>query len=186
LGLGRVLGESKNFVAAVRALDQALQLSPRNLQARVNRGVVLIGLGRNDEAIADLRRAAGEHPTTTIPLLRLGEFLSNEKSFAASADAYAEAARRDTNNVALRHRLAIELSRAARTNEAEAEFRRVIQQNPNFVAARLDFGVALAQQARFQEALPEFEAALKLQPTNTQAQAYLQQVRARVGQNEGR
>ena len=50
-------------------------------------------------------------------------------------------------------------------------------------AGKSDLGVALAQRSRFQEAIPEFEAALKLQPTNAQARAYLQQARTKLNQN---
>ncbi len=181
LGLGLVLGEKKEFMAAIHILDQALRLSPRNLQARVNRGVALIGLGRIEEGMAQLKQSAQENPSATMPLVRLSEIQSNQKTYAAAADSLAEAVRRETNNAPLRHRLAIELSRAARTNESEAEFRRVIAQVPNSVVARVDLGVSLAQQARFREALPEFEAALRLQPTNAQVQAYLNQARAKVG-----
>ncbi len=186
IGLGYVLGELKNFSAAVLALERALNLSPRNLQARVNRGVALIGMGRFAEAIADFKQAAEEHPMATTPLMRLGEFLSDQKSYNESSTAYAEASRRDTNNAALRHRLAIELSRAGRTNESEAEFHRVIQQVPNSAVVRTDWGVALTKQSRLREAMAEFEEALKLQPTNALARSYLQQVRTYLEKEENR
>jgi tetratricopeptide (TPR) repeat protein len=183
VSLGSVLAEMKKFPAALQALDRALAYAPDNLQARVNRGVVLIALERNREAVADLKRAAAEHPTAVVPLLRLGEWHASRKEYGAAADAYTEAARRETNNPALRHRLATELSRAGRTNEAELEFSRLIEQVPDSPVVRMDYGVALARQERFAQARLQFEEALKLQPTNAQIQAYLRQVEAKLGEN---
>jgi len=180
VGLGFVLGESRNFPAALEALDRALLLSPQNLQARVNRGVILVALQRSEEAISEFKRAAAQHPESPMPLMRLGEFLADQKSHTAAAQAYAEAMARETNNAALRHRLALELSLAGRTNEAENEFKRIVAQVPNSVLVRTDYGVALARQSRFQEASVQFEEALKLQPTNSQVQTYLQQVRSQM------
>lgn len=181
LGVGLVLGQSGKLDAAVHALDRALQLAPRNLHARVNRGISLVGLGRTAEGVADLRQAAAEHPTATIPLVRMAEIFAGQKTYPQAAEAYAEATRRDPNNPSLRHRLAIELSRAGRISEAEVEFQNVIQQQPDFVTARMDLGVALAQRARYQEAIQQFEASLKLQPTNGLARAYLEQALQKLG-----
>jgi Flp pilus assembly protein TadD len=46
----------------------------------------------------------------------------------------------------------------------------------------MDYGVALARQERFAEAKAQFEEAARLQPSSAQIQAYLQQVRARLGE----
>ncbi len=180
LGLGSVLAETKKFPDALRTLDRALAYAPDNLQAQVNRGVVLIALQRDQEAVAELKRAAAQHPSAAIPLLRLGEWHANHKEYGAAADAYAEAARREPNTPALRHRLATELSRAGRTNEADLEFSRLVEQVPNSPIVRMDYGVALARQERFAQAKLQFEEGLKLQPTNAQMQAYLQQVETKL------
>lgn len=180
VGLGFVLGEAKQFPAALGALDRALRLSPANLQARVNRGVILVAMQRPEEAISEFKRAAAQHPESPMPLMRLGEFLADQKSHDAAAQAYSDALKRETNNAALQHRVALELSLAGRTNEAEAQFKQIVAQVPNSVLARMDYGVALARQSRFQEASVQFEEALRLQPTNTQAQTYLQQARSQL------
>ena len=185
IGLGLVLGAGGKLEAAIQAFDWVLQATPNHLRARVKRGIALVSSGRTVEGTAELRRAAGEHPTMALPSLQLGEALAAQNDHVKAAEAYAEAVRRETNNVSARHRLAIELSKADRMVEAEAQFRQVIQERPTFLAAHLDLGVALAQRARFPEAIPEFEAVLKLQPTNALAQSYLQKSRAQLNPKGG-
>lgn len=185
LGLARVLNDLGDPTGALAELDQVLLTSPDQLQARVQRGLSLIALQRVDEGVADLRRAASEHPATPLPLVRLAEAYTARKAHAEAAQAYAEALTRDPRNAVLHHRLGLEHSRAGQAAAAEAALRETVRLAPDAFTPRLDLGVVLAQQSRFQEAIPEFEAALRLEPTNAVARQYLDLARRKLQEGGG-
>ncbi|TLY53082.1 MAG: tetratricopeptide repeat protein [Gammaproteobacteria bacterium] len=66
--------------AALVAIDRVLALAPRLLPARVQRGSILLALGREDEAIAEYRRARDAHPDAVQPWLGLAGLKRNRFS----------------------------------------------------------------------------------------------------------
>ena len=186
LGLAKVYSDAGRPGEALAALDSILKDSPTDLYARVNRGVILIGLKRTDEGFEELRKAARDNPTSTLPLIRLAEAQSARKFHAEAAAAYAEAAAREPANASLRHRMGIERSKAGQPAAAEAALKEALQLSPDFFLGHLDLGVALAQQSRFSEAIPEFEAAQRLQPTNSLPRQYLDLARKKLQEGGGK
>ncbi|MBL9176099.1 MAG: tetratricopeptide repeat protein [Verrucomicrobiales bacterium] len=185
LGLAQVYSDSGRPTEALATLDGILNDAPQDLYARVNRGMILIGMKRSDAGIEELQRAARDNPASTLPLVRLAEVYSAQNSHAAAASVYAEAVAREPANPSLRHRMGIERSKAGQPAAAEAALREALQLAPDFYLGHLDLGVALAQQSRFSEAVPEFEAAQRLQPTNSLPRQYLDLARKKLQEGGG-
>lgn len=185
LGLAKVYSDAGRPEEALAALDGILKDAPQDLYARVNRGMILIGMKRADDGIEELKRAARDNPAVTLPLIRLAEVYSGQNSHAAAASAYAEAVAREPANPSLRHRMGIERSKAGQPAAAEAALREALQLAPDFYLGHLDLGVALAQQSRYSEAIPEFEAAQRLQPTNSLPRQYLDLARKKLQEGGG-
>jgi len=69
--LGLALSQQKRFAEAVPYLQQAVAMDTHNVVARANLAEALVGLGRLDEGIAELRRAAAEEPFAAEPRIGL-------------------------------------------------------------------------------------------------------------------
>lgn len=66
--------------AALLAIDRVLALAPQLLPAQVHRGSTLLALAREDEAIAEYRRARDAHPDAVQPWLGLAGLKRNRFS----------------------------------------------------------------------------------------------------------
>jgi len=62
VALGDALGHAGEFDAAIERYRQALAIEPDQRRAVANLGIVLVGAGRNAEALPLLERAAARDP----------------------------------------------------------------------------------------------------------------------------
>lgn len=139
---------------ALEAVDRAITLNPRYLEALMHRGVVLSALGRSEEAQEAFAnaRAGGAGERGGIPALHADK-LANQH--AALAEAYAEvgalaqaieqyqaALRLGPGFQDLRYRLARLLLEAGRALEAREELERLLTARPGAVEPRAALGLA--------------------------------------------
>ncbi|HEY6808806.1 MAG TPA: tetratricopeptide repeat protein [Gemmatimonadales bacterium] len=140
---------------ALAALDRALELNPRYVEAIIHRALVLNELGREDEAQAALRKAnatAGSGARQGFAA-HVAAKLANQH--AALGEAYVEAGGL-TEAIAqyqaalalgpgfhdLRYKLGRLLLDAGRALDAREEFQLIVRDRPNFVDAAAMLGLA--------------------------------------------
>jgi tetratricopeptide (TPR) repeat protein len=127
---------------ALAALDRAVELNPRYIEAHLNRAVVLSDLGRAAEA-ADAYELAGQ----------LGK--PDESGFPAMV----------ANRLANAHAsLANEYRAAGALDEAIAQYDRALQLRPGFADIRLALARALMERGRFADAAAALEEVLRVRP----------------------
>lgn len=140
--LGLTLAMLDRPAEALQALDEALRINPRYIEAHLNRGIVLNQLGRVDEAQGEMEHA--------------------EALGAPDASGYPSIV---ANKLANGHRSLGELYRAAGAfDEAAAQFRRALELRPRFADVRLVLGRTLIDAGRYDDAARELDAALDVRP----------------------
>jgi Flp pilus assembly protein TadD len=80
--LGRTKYNENRFAEAVHAFQECLKLDPQNVKAEDNLGLSLVGLGRNEEAVADYHQAIAWQAQSLTknpgPYIDLGSLLIDE------------------------------------------------------------------------------------------------------------
>lgn len=105
LGLAQSLIEQKKSTDAAAALADYLRENPNDAKAREMRASLLTGLGRNDEALAELDRAS-QGVTETLEALKLRSVIYyREKDFEKAANALEKAAAIAPQDAGIRARL---------------------------------------------------------------------------------
>ena len=75
--LGVIASRFGDNEAALDLLGKAIALNDRDLESRLNMGLVFAALGRRDEAVAQFTRAVGLNPTFVPALICLGNGLKS-------------------------------------------------------------------------------------------------------------
>lgn len=166
---GTALNHEKDLAAAVRDFDRALALNERYAPARVGRGVVLLNLGRMEEAEAELRRAVELEPESRVALTELGIALDRMNRPGEAEARYRAAIALDPEDPATRRTLGENLLRQGRAAESEALLRDVVRRAPADAGTRLILARALGAQGRAAEALVEAREATRLDPARSDA-----------------
>ncbi len=139
---------------ALGAVDAALKLNPRYLEALMHRGLILNALGRTDEALEAFAAAratgAGEgrgiqaHHAAQLANLHadLGEAYLEAGGLAQAIEQYQAALKLGPAFQDLRYRLARLLLEAGRALEAREELERLLAARPHSVEGRATLGLA--------------------------------------------
>jgi tetratricopeptide (TPR) repeat protein len=134
------LGTDK-FEAAETAFLELLKLSPDNLSALVNLGVVEHRLGKMAEAQGYLKRAIALKPDAALAWMTLGVTYMNQGDLEGATAALAQAVYLEPKNPQAHNYLAVVLARREWYDAAEDELQKVVELAPNFAEAH--FNLAL-------------------------------------------
>jgi len=183
--LGMALHMVDQRERALSALDTALSLNPRYVEAHIHRGLVLNELGRSDEASQafDAARASGGERRDGIAKHHAAKLANHH---ALLGDAYAEAGAItqaiEQYQIALklgptfhdlRYRLARLLLEAGRTLEARDELEAVVSARPRFFEARAGLGMACYLSGDSASAETIWEQMEEQYPNDIRVKAYL-------------
>jgi tetratricopeptide (TPR) repeat protein len=183
LGLSYQLAEQPE--RALEAFGRALELNPHYVDAHINRGIVLAGLGRSEEAaeeFAQAKRAGGERregiPSHHAARLAnqhaaLGEAYAEAGQLSAAIEQYRTALKVGPSFHDLRYRMGQLLLEAGRSLEAREEFEKVMRARPGSVEARGSFGLACFLAGDAQTARTTWEELARDLPDDPRAKAYL-------------
>jgi len=169
---------------ALEEFDRALALNPRYIEALIHRGMILIDLGRRDEAEASFQQAQqGDLLTAGLPAHAAGRLANLH---AGVAEAYAElgalepaieqltiATRLGPKFPDLRYRLARLLLEAGQTLEAREELELVVRTRPNFLDALALLGLARYLSGDAAGAEEVWRDCLTRRPEDARVEAYL-------------
>ena len=143
---------------------------------RANLGLVLLRLGKSEEAESELREALALDPKATDTRITLaGTLLATGRIDEAERE-LREALRLDPRNVLARTNLGLVLINRGKTEEAETEFQEVIRLDPENAPARSTLGLVLMKLGKLDAAKLEFREALRLNPQDVNARSNLRLV----------
>lgn len=161
---------------AVREFRAALALKPDYADANNNLGNQLMDTGQLDEAIACFRRSLERKPNNAAAYNNLGNALSQKGNLPAALNEYISAARLEPWNADIQGNLALAYGKSGLLREGIESLRAYLQDRPNHPKLRVILGNLLQRLGMRSEAIAEYREALRLDPSNSQARAGLQQL----------
>ena len=157
---------------------QSLALRP-DPAIRQQLGVLLVGLGRADDALACYRAATDDGSADATCWANLGLLLLRRRDDEEAEAALRTALRLDPAQARTRVNLGVLLAAGKRWHEAEACYRLALQSQPDDLAALTNLGLVLESLGRLAEAEHLQRRALALAPDRAETHNHLAGVLAR-------
>lgn len=186
--LGCVYSKRGKFKKATVAFQNALHLDPFYTEAAIALSSLFNDVGKYREGAAVFYQAKkhldtlppGHDPKINRTLAQrhheLGLLYMRFERFAEANHEFTKALNLDPSNVAVSIQIAKSLSKLGDRSAAAAFLKQTIAQHPKCAEARIQLGILLHAQSNVREAQREWKDALALDPTNKQAQMYLDMV----------
>ncbi len=149
---------------AVGAFRQALSLQPDMVDAVVNLGTALLGLGRLDDAVAAYRRAIAMSPDNAMAYGNLGKVLQDLGRMEEAFAAYHQARALRPRNVEVLINLGAALLDQHQWGEAVRITSEAIALRPDSAMAHVNLAVGLLGLGETEPALAACRAAVALEP----------------------
>lgn len=162
--------QGKDFEKSVAEADAALKKYPGDRMIRLVRASSLVEMGRGKEAIDDVKSMldgkSGDRETH-LQLAQLYDRMKNYLEMAKSLDAAEKLATTDEERESVWFARGSMLERQKKFDEAEKEFRRVLERNPDNAAALNYLGYMFADRnVKLTEAEKMIRKALEQEPGN--------------------
>ncbi|MEA3337021.1 MAG: tetratricopeptide repeat protein [Chloroflexota bacterium] len=181
LAEGRLALDQERWQEATGAFENAVAIRPKRADVRQHLATSLRKLGRNQEAITQLKQAAQLAETNPWPLVHLGEIYVEERAFDEAIAALAAASQRQ-NDLAIAFVL---LGRAYRANEqlnpSVEAWERAVELAPENPGYHLRLAEVLAATGETERAILAVQEALRLNPNNAHALRLLESLDAGTG-----
>ncbi len=155
--------------AAEQLFKRVLQIQPRHIAALNLLSVLLVQLGRFEEAEIYSRRALAEDATSDATFSNYGLVLKALKRPAEALQQFSRALQIDASLAQTWNNRGTAFSDLKRYSEAIGDFDRALAIKPDFSEAFYNKGNALASLQSFQQALAAYNEALRLNPDLAQA-----------------
>jgi tetratricopeptide (TPR) repeat protein len=180
---GRVYEHRKDYLAAIDALNKAIELDENLGAAHVNLGLVFYDQKLFQKAIDEFRKALKIEPKISIVHFDLGAALQAiSKNDEAMAE-YSKAININPNYVKAHLNLGVLLKAAGKNGEAMVEYIKVIKIEPHNADAHVSLGFFLTAKGKNDEAIAEYREAIKADPNSAIAHNNLGAVMAATGRN---
>jgi tetratricopeptide (TPR) repeat protein len=195
-GLGRTALARRQYIPAVKNLEEALALDQRAALVHYPLAMAYRGLGEPAKAEAHLRQWRGDvEVAPPDPLMQeLGGLLKsavvyenhgvralNTRDWPAAVDYFRKGLELAPDNLSLRHKLGTALSLTGDVAGALQQFEEVVRRSPEFAEAHYSIGALLASNHRYREAIERFSMAVKYDPTYIEARLQLAHALRRSG-----
>lgn len=183
LWLAEALGKQLmgNFSGALLMYRRILSRDPEQPDAWCNLGLVLLELGREEEAFDACQQALAFAPGNPIAHCNLGNVLLARKDLDGALRAFQAALTLDSANVPALSDLSAVLGRLNRLDEALEADERALRLDPARAELHLNRGYTLMRSGRLPEAEAAFQHALSLDPAQPKARWNLSYVRLLQG-----
>jgi tetratricopeptide (TPR) repeat protein len=173
---------------ALKALQHAIQLAPRDPDAYYYLGRLYFSKDNAVEALAAFQKALELEPTSVRAMNHLGQtyealarFDDAEKAYLAAIAAEQQQAKKSEWPS---YNLGLLYLNKGKGNEAIPYLRLALERNPQFAAAKMKLGTALANQGYSAEALDLLNQTVELEPENAEAHYRLGQLLNRLGKHK--
>jgi cytochrome c-type biogenesis protein CcmH/NrfG len=161
---GQVNARTGFHAAAVRDFQNALEINPGNIAARLSLGTSLAKLGKLEEAERQFARAVQIEPDNPLAHEGWGNVLAQQRRFRAAAAAFREALRLDPRLATAHFRLGVVLMDSGEPGEAQQHLAEAVRLDPFNAKASYSLGVSLVDQGKLKEAVPHFRRAVEVDP----------------------
>lgn len=161
--------QGKDYAKSVAEADEALKKFPGDRMIRLVRASSLVEMGRGKEAIDDVKSMLdGKNDRDTyMQLAQLFDRMKNYADMTKSLDAAEKLAKTDEERETVWFSRGSMLERQKKFDEAEKEFRKVLDRNPNNAAALNYLGYMFADRnVKLAEAEKMIRKALEQEPGN--------------------
>lgn len=160
---------SKQFARAEQEAEAAYRQYPNDRMIRLIRASLLADLGRNAEAVGEIKKLLEASPDreTYLALAQICEKIKDFEGMAQALDQAERLAGSDEEKESILFMRGAMYERMKKYDEAEAEFRKLLKMNPRHASALNYLGYMLAdREVRLEEALQLIQRALELDPYN--------------------
>ncbi len=149
--------------------DEELSGLTRSAAAHLTRGLHAAYGGRNDEALAEYRKALALEPNDPVVRQSLGSVYVATGKLEDALEQYREAVRLAPEDPSLVHDLGIVASRLGLFDESRRHLERALELQPSLRPARLRLAAVEQQAGRHDRAVELFDHVLENDPTHQQA-----------------
>jgi serine/threonine-protein kinase len=159
--------QTKDAAWTARAVDATLEaqrLDPQAAGVHVSLAQIYGGMGRTDQAIAELGRAIALHPNEPDAHRFLGDLLAGKGLLADALGEYRKGIAVRPDYFRNYNSMGVSLWRAGEYQQAAAAFERVVQLQPDSMAGFNNLGVVLVEIGDTDKALANFQRAATLAP----------------------
>ncbi|HEY1602793.1 MAG TPA: tetratricopeptide repeat protein [Pirellulales bacterium] len=156
---------SEKLVEAIRSFERAIELNPRNFQAKKGLGYALLKAQRYAEAEAQLRPVLEIMPDDANALYAMGVIREDAGQFAEARAYFEHSLRGKEGDADTQRALGNTLLRLGRLDEAETHLARALALDPHSAATRVDLGNLYLSRENFDQAARAFREAIDLRPT---------------------
>lgn len=134
-----------------------------------NRGMLLLGKGKYDEAISEFEQAVRSSEDLTIARINIARALFKKKDFQAATRALTDFLVRQPRSKEAENLLGNIAMEQKQYAEAERRFRKALEYEPNFTDARNSLGILFNKLGRPDDALREFIQVVTVDPEYAEA-----------------
>ncbi|HXX52679.1 MAG TPA: tetratricopeptide repeat protein [Xanthobacteraceae bacterium] len=161
--------QARDIAAAEQAFRGVLQLQPRHVGALNLFAVLLISLGRFEEAERYARLALDEDATSDVTLYNYGLILKALKRPAEALERFNQALKINPSIASTWNNRGTVFNDLRRYDDAVGDFDRAIQLDPQYAEAYFNKGKSFTLLKRLDDASSAFERALALRPNLAEA-----------------
>jgi tetratricopeptide (TPR) repeat protein len=169
---------------ALRRIQAAIAVEPRNATLRIVGAQILIRAGRMDEAIAQATEAIRLMPLSAEAHCQLAVALAARGRIAEAMEANLRVLRLQPDHAEAHRNLGNLLLLRGQANEAIGQYQESLRIKPLQARTHFCLGVAFATQQRYQEAIGSFNESLKLAPGDAETHKNLGLALSRLGRNK--
>lgn len=178
--LAQLLVSEGELEEASEVLDSLLRQYPENARGRVARGTILARGGRDQEALAEFRRAVAASPDAAFAHQHLGmELLKLRQAGEAGAE-FARAVAIDPNDAEAKLGSARALEMAGDRAAAIERYRDILTAHPSSAEAHHELGLILNAEGRRAEAVRLLQLAAALSPRSAASRLALGMIHLRA------
>jgi tetratricopeptide (TPR) repeat protein len=162
---GGALADKFRDEEALQHFGAALSLNPKDLDTRIDESMLLLRMGRIEDARDQVETACRLNPSSARAQCAMGDILRKQNDLPAAVLHYHRALDLDPGYARAMCNLGIALAASGHVPEAIAQFRSAVVADPLFAEGHTNLAIALAQTGHADEAFVEFNAAVELAPT---------------------
>jgi tetratricopeptide (TPR) repeat protein len=165
---------------ALSSLQEATSLNPRMALYHDTLGMLLLDLGRVDQAVAELNKALDIDPHRGDTYFHLGTALAEARQWDGAVAAYRKAIAQPSLTVTdyAHQNMGLALFHLGRYREAEDALRFALSLDPELQAAYYNLGLVMTAEKRPDEAKAFFRRARQIAPESPFGRAALERLRA--------
>ena len=169
LQAGRWNVRDGEFEAAVSAFQKALEINPKNTEARVALGSVLLPLGRLDEANEQLTEALAHDSANMRAYCVLGTVLETQARFPEAMEMYRSGLRVDPEYAPAHQSIGRLLLKTGSVEEGRKSLLQAARLDPDLASPYVDLGNSFVREQKTDQAKVMFRQALERDPESDPA-----------------